>query len=548
MTTRTRWLSGLAVLAVGLLAVQIPVCGAPPLRLNGRLAAAVAPEKSATVWEKGKEASAGWQNKAPAVPDPAADGKTVFTQDSVFTQPKGLNPRPGLYPTLPDGIVANLGGDKSMIDYTLVVTGPFLTKRSAGTLKRGEKIPLPPNTELACLRYAVVEADGTRLTSVTALWRRYPGPHLSGNRSCNHVLAVGADGSLWSWGNNRCWQLGYRIDEVNGKTPENQELPRRVKRIKEKVVEAAASPWYSLVLTEDGGVYQFGKDRIGKEVVNGIDELMPQRITALDGCNIVKIFSHSYGGLAISADGVVWAWGKLLAGGTTKVIPLGAYDTKGRMPLRLCYQPDTYNEGIANLADFPFFYDDGSLGANKGWPGTFAEILNGRKPVDYLPTGYSFDFLALDDGSVWQRNSPRYQARSGAATPTKPFQIELGGSVPVRSGLHFDCYIMLCQDGKLWAGGRHPFGGLTNGKTDTVEPVPLMWPPDRSPVVDVAAWKNEQTPYRCFLLLCQDGTLWLSEPWHRNILPSGRVDEPPGARLMFHCCPEFKLPMGEIKP
>jgi hypothetical protein len=534
MTTRTLWLSGLAILAVGVPGVLLVAAVPAP------------PEKSATVWEQETAAAAGWRNKAAATPDKAAGGNAVFAQDSVFTQPRGLIPRPGLYPTLPDGIVANLGGDKATIDYSLVVIGPFLTKRSAGILKHGEKIHLPPNTELACLRYAVVEADGTRLANATALWRRYPGPRLSSDHSSGHVLAVGADGSLWSWGKNNRWQLGYLIEDENGKTLLNQEMPRRVKRIREKVVEAVVASEYSLALVEDGGVYQFGADRRVKP--GNLGDTLPQRIAELDGCNIISIFNYAGGGVAVSADGVVWGWGRLLQmNGPAKIIPLATYDAKGRIPLRLCYLPTLYDDEIGSVRDFPFFYADGSQGGNDAMLKPFAGILNGRKPVDCLTTLAAFTFVVLDDGSVWQRNLPRFKMPAGAAKPVQPFQVDLGGSSPARAGLNLSSYIMLCQDGRLWAGGRHPFGGLTHGKTDTAEPVPLVWPADRSPVVDVTAWYNEFIPASCFVLLCRDGSLWLSRPWHRKYLAGGRIDEPPGTDAQFYRCPDFKLPM-EDKP
>lgn len=484
-----------------------------------------------------------------ATPRPPPEAPVPSVDPAELVPARLFEPGPGLCRTPPDALSIQLAKDKALVDYRLTATGSFLVKQASGKVGKGGRIPWPAGAEMVCLRYTVSGEDGSFLAAGTGLWRRHPGPHLSSSRACSHVLAVGGDGSLWSWGQNDLWQLGYNVEKSSSFAVARQETPRRVKRIKEKVVEAVAAYGYSLALTEDGGVYQFGEDRLAN---GGYGHgTMPQRIASLDGCHVVKIFNYAYGGLALGADGTVWGWGSMSTP-PWKVAKLdfGYAGTDRRIPLRLGCLPDQYGDRRNKLEDLPFLWSDGGLGREGGGWFLPAEILAGRQPVAQLFGGDMFELSILNDGSVWQydRRRPGSAAAPGVDNgDPNPFLVNPDGAPPVRMALTPAAYVMLCQDGKLWACGNHSFGGMTGGKTNTVAPVPFQWPADRSPVVDLVAWNGAPGGFANLVVLCRDGSLWASNPWPGLNRPGGEV-APMGASGDFYQCPEYRLPMGEGMP
>ena len=118
-------------------------------------------------------------------------------------------------------------------------------------------------------------------------------------------VALGADGTVWTWGFNDQRQLGdgtavqYRttaqpIDAVSGLSG---------------VSAVAAGGRHVLVLKWDGTVWGWGWNEFG-QLGDGtnVNRAYPVRSGSLQ--NIVAIDSHSRTSGAVDADGKVWLWGR----------------------------------------------------------------------------------------------------------------------------------------------------------------------------------------------------------------------------------------------
>ena len=121
----------------------------------------------------------------------------------------------------------------------------------------------------------------------------------------HHSLCLTADGDIFSWGQNNCGQIGSG-------TTTNQSTPRKVSASfgGRKVVGITCGQTSSMAVLENGEVYGWGYNGNGQlGLGNNINQLNPQRVTALQGVvvtNVVCGYAHT---LAVTDEGALYAWG-----------------------------------------------------------------------------------------------------------------------------------------------------------------------------------------------------------------------------------------------
>jgi alpha-tubulin suppressor-like RCC1 family protein len=128
-----------------------------------------------------------------------------------------------------------------------------------------------------------------------------------------HALALGADGSVLAWGNNRAGELG------DGSAPDDKLAPVPVSGLGagSGVVAISAGGSFSLAATRDGKVYAWGNNRSG-ELGDGnapTDRSVPGRVPGLPPTS--GLHAIAGGGehcVAIANDGSVWVWGNNRSG------------------------------------------------------------------------------------------------------------------------------------------------------------------------------------------------------------------------------------------
>jgi len=124
-----------------------------------------------------------------------------------------------------------------------------------------------------------------------------------------HTLALAADGTVWGWGQNLQGQLGDGTTTLRWTPVQTAGLTG--------VTALAAGPFHSLAVLQDGTVWAWGDNASG-ELGNGTTsrQVVPAPVPGL--ANIVAVacggWSDGYGAtrvhsLALDATGHVWAWG-----------------------------------------------------------------------------------------------------------------------------------------------------------------------------------------------------------------------------------------------
>jgi alpha-tubulin suppressor-like RCC1 family protein len=126
-----------------------------------------------------------------------------------------------------------------------------------------------------------------------------------------HTLALKADGSLWSWGDNSSGQLGDSTNTAQGKKP-NQVVTTPGSHFDNNWVAVAAGGAHSLALQADGSLWTWGENANGQlghpiDLANGPAPNTPNQVGLLQSWSgIAAGASHT---LARQSDGTLWAWG-----------------------------------------------------------------------------------------------------------------------------------------------------------------------------------------------------------------------------------------------
>ncbi|WP_244239127.1 RCC1 domain-containing protein [Corallococcus carmarthensis] len=225
-----------------------------------------------------------------------------------------------------------------------------------------------------------------------------PGGFVSVNVGDDHVLAMRADGSVWSWGENREGQRG------DG-TPSARTTPAQVSGV-DFVMAVSGGANHVLAQHFDGTVWAMGDNSVGQL---GQDDPAPRSaLTRIEGLNNVgAISAGGYHSLAMLYDGTVWSWGDNEYG------QLGLGVTSQRSgPTQVTGLDGIVSVAAGNTHSLALRYDGTVWAWGDNWNGQLgSETMTWWQPLPVQVPGLSGivaiaagpDFsLALHyDGSVW---------------------------------------------------------------------------------------------------------------------------------------------------
>ena len=260
-----------------------------------------------------------------------------------------------------------------------------------------------------------------------------------------HTLAILGAGQVWAWGRNAEGQLGdgTRIDRVQ---------PVRVVGLPRAAVAVSAGGAHSLALLDDGTVWAWGANDFRQlGAAENLDDRAavnePVPVECRDfRCEpalptFVAIAAGRDHSLALTGDGVVWAWGRYGRG------QLGRESFERR-------------DGIA----FPI-----------GFPNDLSGIVN----FVAIAAGDQFSLALEDDGRVWGWGKNDLGQLGDRFESAYAFPIELarlGPDSAVALAAGNDHAMVLTPEGTVLTAGSNTFGQLgdPNREFDGFLPVPQL--------------------------------------------------------------------------
>ncbi|HEX8438677.1 hypothetical protein [Archangium sp.] len=141
-----------------------------------------------------------------------------------------------------------------------------------------------------------------------------------------HALALSADGTVWTWGNNAHGQLGQLSPDIN------RAAVMAVPGLSDVVaIMAGPSSYRTLALRRDGTLWTWGMDRAGRAG----NPPAPVQVPGLQDVVAVSSGTHA---LLLDKQGTLWGWGPNTAGelgdGTTqtRLMPVPVVGLSCRLP------------------------------------------------------------------------------------------------------------------------------------------------------------------------------------------------------------------------
>lgn len=250
------------------------------------------------------------------------------------------------------------------------------------------------------------------------------------------ILAARVDGTVW--------ELGV-----------HSRGPRQLMRFR-GIMAVAAAPYHCLALKSDGAVWSWGSNNMGQTgCAKGYTAHdVPMQIAGLDG--IVAVAAGSDHSMALSSDGIVWAWGS---------------------------------------------NGSGQLGNSATWSSPVPTQVHGLADVAAISCGSAYSMALKKDGTVWTWGSNSYGQLGDGTLKRRSTPVQVAGLDGVTSiAASGSSSMALKHDGTIWAWGLNDRGQLGDGsRTNRPRPVQVIGIDD---VVSIAAgWSHSLATRR-------DSTVW----------------------------------------
>lgn len=283
----------------------------------------------------------------------------------------------------------------------------------------------------------------------------------AGGGTSGSILALDANGQLWSWGPNLCGEAG-----TGSRTQGPVTLPQPVQMSwfgGKSISGFASGSCFSLGVTADGSAWSWGGatyGALGNGSLTGY-QLLPGRISGLSG--VTAVAAGGAHGLALKTDGSVWSWGSNVAG------QLG----NGTSSCGTCGNP-------------------------------VPASIPGLSGVAAISAAGEYSMALKSDGSVWSWGA--FNTGLPLTPVTTPTQVPgLTNVIAISAGVTHA--LALKGDGTLWAWGYNTFGQLGDGTTNDH----LTTPVQVSGITNVAAFaaaSGANLSDAQSIVLKNDGTVW----------------------------------------
>ena len=327
-----------------------------------------------------------------------------------------------------------------------------------------------------------------------------------------HFLAIGSDGNLYSWGNNADGELGR--ETVSTTPKDNPQIDNQPKLVTPPAgvhfTQACAGKWHSLALGSDGNLYSWGENKygeLGRDTGSAIYDVKPGKVNLPKGITkITQISAGTFYSMALDSDGDLYSWGDNTYDELGRYA--GGYPFRDRSPRKMIMPAGVKKFTWIKAGEWTSLAtsSDGSL-YSWGW-NEYGQLGRNTAPARQdrtprkvtMPAGVTKftkvsaehrHSLALgSDGNLysWGLNDCKQLGRDtgSAKYDVKP------GKVPTPAGVAqftevsagYSHSLAIGSDGNLYSWGQNKYGELgrpTSGKYDS-SPGMVAFPEDPKPV------------------------------------------------------------------
>lgn len=238
----------------------------------------------------------------------------------------------------------------------------------------------------------------------------------------NFALSLSTDGTVWGWGQNYCGQLG------DGTTIDRSEPIQMVGVENAISIASNQGAEHTLILGGDGTVWSCGRNSDGQlgqgfESPFGCQNSHSIAAPVIGLSNVIAIAAGGSHGVALKADGTVWAWGR---------------------------------------------GDNGQLGNGTFSSSSFPVEAIGIDDAQAIAAGAFHVLVLRSDGTVWTMGSNVYGGLGDGTYDFHNIPIQVAGLnnvIQVAAGAFHSLAIQ--RDGSVWTWGWNGLGQLGDGTTTT---------------------------------------------------------------------------------
>ena len=275
-------------------------------------------------------------------------------------------------------------------------------------------------------------------------------------------MALRADGTVWTWGNNAYKQLGL------GPGAALELVARKVPTL-DSVKAIAAGLNHAVAVKDDGTVWVWGTAGYGGDYSD-----VPKHKNNVHLQNIVAVSAGANHVVALRGDGTLWAWGK------NNYSQLGngfAADSWTPVSVRnidsVVAIATGQDHNLALRSDGSVWSwghnGHGQLGDGKTTNSSSVIKLNLGVSMTAIGTGRWHSFAITDKGDLygWGKNAEGQLGFSSTAIKEPRYLVNTPLSLAVSGGADFT---ILTSNTGLWSWGKNGYGQLGNDLTGFVPP------------------------------------------------------------------------------
>jgi alpha-tubulin suppressor-like RCC1 family protein len=386
------------------------------------------------------------------------------------------------------------------------------------------------------------DAGGATQTSPVAVLNPGASKYVAVSITNGHVLALQADGSLWSWGGNQFGQLGINaVDITVHATP--VQVVTGDSAVDNAWTGVSAGGWHSVAQQSDGTLWSWGRNsagQLGNSSGSANNNPLPLKMgTDNDWAGYSAGNLHT---TAFKRNGSLWAWGannkgQLGIGGTVDLLrhstPLQITSPAGISTIIVVAAGSGHslaaraNGDLYAWGDNPFGQLGTGAGVNNITASSTVPVQVAQDSIGWVAVepGGQYTLARRTNGTLWAwGDNSSGQASLDPLTITDittPVQVGTAESWSVFSGglLHTAA---LQADGTLWTFGSNTLGQLGDGSTtDRFTPQQITV---TSPAAPVNEWFAVSSGDAHTLALQSDGSLWAWGDNSAGQLGDGTID------------------------